>query len=113
VVACVGDSPEFLVIVGRMNVVASSDRATSFFCEICHPPYSSANFAIRERHALYVQHVRQLDVLPVTVPLLAVASVLDRWWSVKASNTYKKAAWKLALDAFPTAGCQGAGCMCT
>jgi hypothetical protein len=59
--------------------------------------------AIRQRHALYVQHMRQLDVLPAAAPLPVVAGVLDRWWSVKVANTYKEAAWKLALDALPTA----------
>jgi hypothetical protein len=62
-----------------------------------------AHVAIRQRHALYVQHVRQLDALPATAPLPVVTGVLDRWWSVKVANTYKEAAWKLALDAFPTA----------
>jgi len=62
-----------------------------------------AHVAIQQRHASYVQHVRQLDVLPVPAPLPSVPSVLGRWWSVKIANTYKEAAWKLALDAFPTA----------
>jgi len=44
-----------------------------------------------------------LDVLPVPAPLPSVPGVLGRWWSVKIANTYKEAAWKLALDAFPTA----------
>jgi hypothetical protein len=62
-----------------------------------------AHVAIRQRHALYVQRVRQLHALPATAPLPVVAGVLDRWWFVKVANTYKEAAWKLALDAFPTA----------
>jgi len=28
--------------------------------------------------------------------------VLSRWWRLRVANTYKEAAWRLTLDAFPT-----------
>ena len=40
--------------------------------------------------------------------------VLSRWWRLKVPNTYKEAAWRRSLDAFPTArrmGLQEAGCV--
>eukprot|EP00775_Hariotina_reticulata_P015021 gene15021-biopygen618 len=62
-----------------------------------------SHVAIRARHDQYVTRVRQLDALPLHAPLPPVTSVLGRWWSVRVANTYKEAAWKLALNAFPTA----------
>ena len=35
--------------------------------------------------------------------LPTVSSVLTRWWQLRIANTYKESAWRLALDAFPTA----------
>lgn len=32
-----------------------------------------------------------------------VRAVLRRWWKLKVPNTYKETAWRLALNAFPTA----------
>lgn len=32
-----------------------------------------------------------------------VAGVLARWWRLRIPNTYKEAAWRLALGTFPTA----------
>jgi hypothetical protein len=32
-----------------------------------------------------------------------VKHVLHRWWKLKVPNFYKEAAWRLTLDAFPTA----------
>jgi hypothetical protein len=59
--------------------------------------------AIAPRHAAFVTRVRALDALPMAVSLPAVQSVLSRWWQVRVANMYKEAAWRLALDAFPTA----------
>ena len=59
--------------------------------------------AIAPRHAAYLDSVRTLDSLPAGTQLPAVRLVLSRWWGVRVANTYKEAAWRLALNAFPTA----------
>lgn len=59
--------------------------------------------AIAPRHAAYLNSVRTLDGLPASTQLPAVQLVLSRWWKIRVANTYKEAAWRLALNAFPTA----------
>lgn len=59
--------------------------------------------AIAPRHAAYLNSVKTLDGLPADTQLPAVQLVLSRWWKVRVANTYKEAAWRLALNAFPTA----------
>ena len=63
----------------------------------------SALEAIAPRHAAFVASVRALDGLAGAARLPEVQQVLSRWWSVRVANTYKEAAWRLALNAFPTA----------
>jgi hypothetical protein len=63
----------------------------------------AAHDAIAPRHAACLARVRALDGLPPGAQLPAVPSVLARWWRVRVANTYKEAAWRLPLDAFPTA----------
>lgn len=63
----------------------------------------SAHDAIAPRHATFLHSVRTLDGLPTGTQLPAVQQVLSRWWRVRVANTYKEAAWRLALNAFPTA----------
>jgi hypothetical protein len=63
----------------------------------------AAHDAIAPRHAACLDRVRSLDGLQPGALLPAVPSVLSRWWRVRVANTYKEAAWRLPLDAFPTA----------
>eukprot|EP00775_Hariotina_reticulata_P015167 gene15167-biopygen2024 len=58
---------------------------------------------IQQRHQQCLQRVRILDHLPANATLPVVADVLKRWWDVRVANNYKEAAWKLPLNAFPTA----------
>eukprot|EP00775_Hariotina_reticulata_P015378 gene15378-biopygen16628 len=58
---------------------------------------------IQQRHKQCLQRVRILDHLPANATLPVVADVLKRWWDVRVANNYKEAAWKLPLNAFPTA----------
>lgn len=58
--------------------------------------------AIAERHAVFLDRVRALDGLPGR-RLPPVVSALARWWRLRVANVYKEPAWRLALDAFPTA----------
>jgi hypothetical protein len=63
-----------------------------------------ATAALSVRHSACLDRVRLLDGLPPAaggVP--PVREVLGRWWQLKVANTYKEAAWRLMLDAFPTA----------
>ena len=66
-----------------------------------------AHDEIRARHAAFSLKVSLLDaLLPAGPPPGGnpeVCSVLKRWWKLKVPNTYKETAWRLALDAFPTA----------
>jgi hypothetical protein len=59
--------------------------------------------AIAPRHAAFLDSVRTLDGLPAGAQLPIVQLVLCRWWGVRVANTYKEAAWRLALNAFLTA----------
>jgi hypothetical protein len=60
--------------------------------------------AISHRHDAFVARVRALDTQqPSTGALPEVDAVLARWWRLRVPNTYKEAAWRLTLDAFPTA----------
>jgi hypothetical protein len=63
----------------------------------------TAHDAIAPRHAAFLLNVRMLDALPAHTQLPTVQSVLSRWWRLRVANTYKEAAWRLTLDAFPTA----------
>jgi hypothetical protein len=47
--------------------------------------------------------VRTLDGLPAGAQLPVVWLVLSHWWGVRVANACKEAAWRLALNAFPTA----------
>lgn len=44
-----------------------------------------------------------MDGTPAGTLLPVLQLVLSRWWGVGVANTYKKAAWRLALDPFATA----------
>lgn len=64
--------------------------------------HSATLDAIAERHRDFSAAVTALD--PQHAPQLPpVAGVLSRWWKLKVSNKYKEAAWRLTLNAFPTA----------
>jgi hypothetical protein len=63
----------------------------------------TAHDAIAPRHAAFLMNVCTLDALPAHTQLPTVQSVLSRWWRLRVANTYKEAAWRLTLDAFPTA----------
>ena len=60
-----------------------------------------AHAAIADRHADFTLRVRLLDVAAVSLP--SVCDVLARWWKLRVPNVYKEAAWRLTLNAFPTA----------
>ena len=62
-----------------------------------------AHAAIAERHAAHLDRVRAFCALPADSELPAVRTVLSRWWRLRVPNVYKEAAWRVALDAFPTA----------
>jgi hypothetical protein len=67
-----------------------------------------AHADIRARHSVMEQKVSVFDALlpagaPPGPPPPRVCSVLRRWWQLRVPNTYKEAAWRLALNAFPTA----------
>jgi hypothetical protein len=62
-----------------------------------------AHVAIAPRHASFVSRVRAFDALPPTAPLPQVCRVLSRWWRLRVPNVYKESAWRVTLDAFPTA----------
>lgn len=59
--------------------------------------------AIAARHAAFQSSVRALEQAPPLVQLPAVTSVLSRWWALRVANMYKESAWRLTLNAFPTA----------
>ena len=72
-----------------------------------------AHAAIASRHEDFVHSVRVIDAVDDSVVLPGVCSVLSRWWKLRVPNTYKEAAWRRALNAFPTAvrmGLQTATC---
>jgi hypothetical protein len=60
--------------------------------------------AIEGRHADFSIKIQALDagLLPGRPPP-PVRTVLRRWWRLKVPNVYKEAAWRLTLNAFPTA----------
>ena len=66
-----------------------------------------AHAEISARHSAFSLKVSLFDaLLPAGPPPggnPAVCSVLKRWWKLKVPNTYKETAWRLTLDAFPTA----------
>ena len=64
--------------------------------------HSPTKLAIAKRHADVGRMIAELhDHPPQQLP--AITTVLHRWWQLKVSNDYKEAAWKLTLNAFPTA----------
>jgi hypothetical protein len=63
----------------------------------------TAHDAIQPRHDAFLQSIRKLDGYQQHIHLPAVTSVLHRWWSLHVANVYKEAAWRLTLNAFPTA----------
>ena len=63
----------------------------------------SSHDAIQPRHDAFLQCIRRLDGYQPNVQLPAVKSVLRRWWRLRVPNVYKEAAWRLTLNAFPTA----------
>ena len=66
-----------------------------------------AHAAIAVKHLEYTMRVMSFDSgLPGGPPPGSppdVCAVLRRWWKLKVPNTFKETAWRLALDAFPTA----------
>jgi hypothetical protein len=65
-----------------------------------------SHVAIAARHMQFDLHVGMLDVQQPGVgghPLPSVPTVLARWWKLRVPNCYKEAAWRLTLNAFPTA----------
>jgi hypothetical protein len=69
----------------------------------------AAHAAIAPRQQRFVSRVREFDGLQQDAQLPGVGTVLTRWWRLKVPNTYKECAWRLALDAFPTARRMGLG----
>ena len=63
----------------------------------------SAHDAIQPRHDAFLQSIRRLDGYQQHIYLPPVTSVLHRWWNLRVANMYKEAAWRLTLNAFPTA----------
>jgi hypothetical protein len=63
----------------------------------------TAHDAIQPRHEAFLQSIRRLDRYQQNVDLHAVTSALCRWWNLHVANVYKEAAWRLTLNAFPTA----------
>ena len=63
---------------------------------------SAAVEAIQPRHAAFLAAATSLAGRS-HLQLPTVPSVLTRWWQLRIANTYKESAWRLALDAFPTA----------
>ncbi len=63
---------------------------------------STSLTAIHQRHDAFINTIAALDP-PFAPHLPHVCSVLSRWWQLRIANTYKEAAWRLTLDAFPTA----------
>jgi hypothetical protein len=62
--------------------------------------------AIATRHVDFDVHVGVLDAMQPGgggQPLPSVSAVLTRWWKLRVPNCYKEAAWRLTLNAFPTA----------
>lgn len=72
----------------------------------------AAHDAIQPRHDAFLQSVRRLDGLQQNVRLPGVTSVLRRWWKLRVANLYKEAAWRLTLNAFPTAQRMGLNTPC-
>jgi hypothetical protein len=66
-----------------------------------------AHDAISVRHSAFSLQVSMFDaLLPAGPPpggTPEVCAVLRRWWKLKVPNTYKETAWRLTLNAFPTA----------
>jgi hypothetical protein len=68
--------------------------------------YLDSHVAIAVRHGEFDVHVNVLDALQPGgggPPLPSVSAVLARWWKLRVPNAYKEAAWRLTLNAFPTA----------
>jgi hypothetical protein len=60
--------------------------------------------AIEARHGDFSFKIQALDAgLPPGRPPPQVRTVLRRWWRLRVPNVYKEAAWRLTLNAFPTA----------
>ena len=61
--------------------------------------------AIAVRHGDHLARAQVLDraVHPTGRVLPPVRRVLARWWKLCVPNVYKESAWRLALNAFPTA----------
>jgi hypothetical protein len=69
--------------------------------------------AIADRHAAFRQRVLSVDMLqPIVGELPEVTRVLRRWWKLRVPNEHKEAAWRLTLDAFPTAQRMHTGTSC-
>lgn len=59
---------------------------------------------IHTRHTAFVTSIATLEgVLPHVHHMPGVCSVLTRWWQLHVANSYKESAWRLTLNAFPTA----------
>ncbi|KAF8064658.1 LINE-1 retrotransposable element ORF2 protein [Scenedesmus sp. PABB004] len=89
-------------------------RAHSWDAPLWGNPLLTALPARAELHARHHRHcltVSEFDGLPhiggdelaMRTRHATVCQALARWWQLKVPNTYKEAAWRLTLQAFPTA----------
>ncbi len=72
-----------------------------------------ALLAIADRHTAFIQRVQSLEALqPEAGALPEVTRGLRRWWKLRVPNEHKEAAWRLTLNAFPTAQRMRTGTSC-
>lgn len=72
-----------------------------------------ALLAIADKHTAFTQRVVSSDIAqPGGGALPEVTRVLRRWWKLRVPNQHKEAAWRLTLDAFPTAQRMRTGTPC-
>ena len=93
--------PAALISAHHMHPISFASVTVAAATRLQQSPIKQA---IAARHALVLHMIEQLaDDLHQQQRLPTVTSVLHRWWQLKISNTYKEAAWRLTLNAFPTA----------
>ena len=69
-----------------------------------------AHSAITTRHVKFLTQVQAFDAADAALP--DVCGVLARWWHLRVCNNFKEAAWRLSLNAFPTARRMGRATPC-